>query len=176
MKKNNTVFVVRTRKPKQRSEALNPFNFYFTHRRLRFIVNESFSIGSLELITQAQKIKKWSVSGFTLPDPDVFWLAEHESEFRKPLSFSSFRQKIAKKKVQNPENPQELRLYFENRYISTSMHLIHLIPIYLYLSDMILTSMKIHNPQLLNKSSVKALITAKSGFHVMRPSNPEIAH
>ena len=36
------------------------------------------------------------------------------------------------------------------------MHLGHLIPIYLYLVNMILTSMKIHNPQLLNKSSAKA--------------------
>ena len=39
---------------------------------------------------------------------------------------------------------------------------------------MILTSMKIHNPQVLKKPSVKALKTAKNRFHVMNAICPEI--
>ena len=56
------------------------------------------------------------------------------------------------------------------------MHLGHFIPIYLYLPNMILTSMKIHNPQVLKKSLVKALKTAKNGFYVMRAICSEIVH
>ena len=56
------------------------------------------------------------------------------------------------------------------------MQLGHLIPIHLFLSNMILTSMKIHNPHVLKKSSVKALKTAKNGFHVIKAICPEIEH
>ena len=47
-------------------------------------------------ITQAHKTKKWSVSGITLPYLYGFWLSEHESEFRKRSSPSSFGQIVKK--------------------------------------------------------------------------------
>ena len=65
------------------------------------------------------------------------------------------------KKLQNPENRQELRFHFQNRYITTFVHLGHLIFTYLYLLNMILTSIKIHNTQVLKKSCVKSLKTGK---------------
>ena len=80
------------------------------------------------------------------------------------------------KKLQNPENRQELQFHFENYYIPTFMHFSHLIPIYLWLSNLILTSMNINNPQVLKKSFVKALIIAKNRFHVMKAICPEITH
>ena len=120
---------------------------------------------------QAHKIKKWSVSGITLPYPYVFWLIEHESEFRKRPSPSSFKQ--IDKKTPKLQNHQELQFHFENRYIIFFMHHSHLIPIYLYLSIMILISMKIHNPQILNKSSEKALKTVKNIFHIINAICPE---
>ena len=62
---------------------------------------QCFDYSKSRSVTQAHKIKKWSVSGIklgshTLPYPYAFWLAEHESKFRKPPSPSSFEQ-IAKK-------------------------------------------------------------------------------
>ena len=65
------------------------------------------------------------------------------------------------KNLRSPENRQELRFDFEMRYMTTFMHLGHVIPIYLYLPNMILTSTNIHNPQVLKKSSVKTLKTEK---------------
>ena len=44
----------------------------------------------------------------------------------------------------------------------------------LYLPNMTSISMKIHNPQVFTKSSVRALKTAKNGFHVMKAICPEI--
>ena len=76
------------------------------------------------------------------------------------------------KKLQIPENREE-QLHFENRY-TTFMHLAHLIPIYSYRPNIILTSMKIHNPQASKKSSVKALKTAKNLFPVMKAICSEI--
>ena len=37
------------------------------------------------------------------------------------------------KKVINSENRQELQFHFENRYVTTSVHLGHLIPIYVFI-------------------------------------------
>ena len=79
------------------------------------------------------------------------------------------------KKLQTSENHQELQLHFENRYITTFMHFDHLLPIYSYVSKMILTLMKVHNSQVSKKSFVKARKTAKNGFHVMKAICPEIA-
>ena len=80
------------------------------------------------------------------------------------------------KKLQNSENRQELNFYFENRYITTFMHLGHLIAVYLYLPNMILTSMKIHNLQVFKKSSIKALKTAKNRFSLHMHAKPSFAH
>ena len=44
----------------------------------------------------------------------------------------------------------------------------HYIPMYSYLLNMILVLMKLYNPKVSRKSSVKALQTSKNEFHVMK--------
>ena len=90
-------------------------------------------------------------SGLNLRSYYVFWLAKYEFKFRKAPSPANFSMKI-----------DILPL------------LCIMVTMYLYLPNMILISIKIHNPQVLKKSSLKAPKTTKNRFHVIKSIRPEI--
>ena len=134
---------------------------------IRFVAERHELINYLHWYT-----KKWSVYQVTLSYPHVFWLAKQKSVVRKASFPSSFK-KIAKK----PSIPwKSWRTSVSFRKIGVLLLLCMLVTTStnLYLPRMISVFMKLYNPQVLSKSSVKALKTTKNEFRVMPVICPEI--
>ena len=113
--------------------------------------------------TQAHKIKKSSLYlGLH------FYIPTYFGSLKMNLNWENFHHSpVLSKSQKNSKTPKIVKNSSFIFKIDILLLLCILVTcIYLYLLNMILTSMKIHNPQILKKSSVRVLKAAKNVFHV----------